>query len=387
MYVNEENDYEETVNIQSDKIESDMECDERQCPVCNFDFPSSKALKQHILSHRIVPTFYRCHLCLREFLSTEVLEKHLKLHKNETPLDKMKKFKCLFCIARFLTENELNDHVKKVHNELTKLHCNVCDEEFDELNALKKHEKQHDQKSFKNRKELQKHKKIHDDKERQRKKGEPRNQMIYICRLCEFETPTLSNAREHFQHKHQLKVKAVFSNLKYRCTECSASFETIYEMFQHNNEHTGNSTVKIGNVKKEFTCEICEKPFNRYAKYKMHKKTHSQKWPRKCLYCDFIIEKRGDYIPHMNKNHENLKEYICNLCGKRFFEQKNLTTHLSIHSGERKFMCDICGWKFHAQNNLVSLKTSSSFRYFVFFEQILFLSKEIYTLSKKNSSS
>lgn len=311
-------------------------------------------------------------------MSTEVLEKHLKLHKNESPIEKLKKFKCLSCVAKFFTSNELRTHVNKVHtnnsvipgtDEEITFKCHDCNENFEDAELLIEHSKTHCKysskkntekhrcyvckKSFSNREFLRNHLKSHQTvNEKEAKRKATQNKIIYCCKICDFEANTLNTAKQHLSKRHHLKISQIFANLKYKCPECSANFEKIYEIFKHSNEH---SISEISTeAPKDYICEICQKPCKNLTRYKDHIKTHDKKWPRKCSYCDKIIDKRGDYNLHMSQEHEDLKEFVCNLCGKRFFHQKNLTTHMGIHTGERKFMCDICGWKFQAQNNLVS---------------------------------
>ena len=50
----------------------------------------------------------------------------------------------------------------------------------------------------------------------------------------------------------------------------------------------------------------------------------------------------------------------CEICGKAFSRNGDLTRHKVVHSGEKRFDCDICERSFGGRNNLTAHKVVHS---------------------------
>ena len=49
----------------------------------------------------------------------------------------------------------------------------------------------------------------------------------------------------------------------------------------------------------------------------------------------------------------------CNLCGKAYGQQNNLSRHIEIvHEGRKDFQCDLCGKEFSYKSHLERHKTN-----------------------------
>lgn len=68
---------------------------------------------------------------------------------------------------------------------------------------------------------------------------------------------------------------------------------------------------------KNIICETCGKAFQNKSHLKKHKLTH---------------------LEH--------KPYICEICQKSFAESSRLVSHMAVHSGIRPFSCETCGRKY-----------------------------------------
>ena len=72
-------------------------------------------------------------------------------------------------------------------------------------------------------------------------------------------------------------------------------------------------------------------------------KTKKDKW--RCVKCNLIVYTRSGLISHCNK-HENVQNYSCKYCKRKFGNRTSLIRHERIHTGERPFECDMCNKKF-----------------------------------------
>lgn len=275
------------------------------------------------------------------------LRQHVRRHQeemNEAPKSSVHTFRCYVCGKIYNDPEKMKSHLK-LHTVIPEHKCAVCNTTCLTADKLKIH--------------MLKHKNNQSEKSKERSKSKIGNKVIYMCRECGEEHKTLTSMKEHLI-VHNTEVKAIFSHLKYKCVECSSEHETIYEFFQHTATHnfskesSSSKSQTILSGRPTYKCQTCNKLCRSRSDLLRHEKTHDSHWPRKCRYCDEIIAKKIDFLPHLNANHEDMKNFICNQCGKRFFKERNLVSHVKIHSGERNYMCDICGFSFQAQNNLVS---------------------------------
>jgi uncharacterized Zn-finger protein len=58
------------------------------------------------------------------------------------------------------------------------------------------------------------------------------------------------------------------------------------------------------------------------------------------------------YLQGTHTDHQEECQYSCNVCSKKFTEQRKLKRHQLIHSGERPFGCDVCNKSFSQHNDL-----------------------------------
>ena len=64
-----------------------------------------------------------------------------------------------------------------------------------------------------------------------------------------------------------------------------------------------------------------------------------------CDQCDFKTKLAKSLTTHKKRKHEQIREEVCHICGKTFFDKYNLSQHLNImHTeGEKEFVCEKCG--------------------------------------------
>jgi len=73
-----------------------------------------------------------CHICEREFVTRQVLMRHLTIHTGEKP------FQCDECAKGFRTLHEMKQH-KITHSDVKPFHCTTCQKGFTIKESLKRH--------------------------------------------------------------------------------------------------------------------------------------------------------------------------------------------------------------------------------------------------------
>ncbi|XP_036614027.1 zinc finger protein 23-like [Trichosurus vulpecula] len=165
----------------------------------------------------------------------------------------------------------------------------------------------------------------------------------------------------------------------YRCRKCGTSFQDPARLQEHRQIHIAENS---------YSCPICGKEFFRAANLHMHKLIHSSDRPHKCPECDKGFICTADVWRHLRNvhkiehskvvlgngtmkslwsaNHQNeheadpdnqspddrkpegeeLRPYVCQICGKGFRKPNLLSKHKVIHRQEKPYICQECGMAF-----------------------------------------
>lgn len=101
--------------------------------VSDFRFADSGGYKYHINSFHKKIKKYECDICGNHFSCKRVITNHLRgVHMKE------RIFECNQCAKRFSTDSALYMH-KKIHDNIFKCVCTVCDRRFRSASKLKIH--------------------------------------------------------------------------------------------------------------------------------------------------------------------------------------------------------------------------------------------------------
>jgi uncharacterized C2H2 Zn-finger protein len=94
-------------------------------------------------------------------------------------------------------------------------------------------------------------------------------------------------------------------------------------------------------------------------------RVHEQKKNFKCNICDVSFKSRQGLTRHILAVHEGKKLFECNYCEKKFASDQCLKRHISrVHEGNANFECSTCKKVFHQMHDLKKHMTLSASRPF-----------------------
>lgn len=136
---------------------------------------------------------------------------------------------------------------------------------------------------------------------------------------------------------------------RFTCDTCQRSFNRLSYLKKH------QLTVHEGVP--SHVCKICAQPFQTAAELSKHiSATHrnAENNPYTCDQCDGIFITPVILTSHKRAVHQGIRLYACELCDKSFKTLQNLKYHISgTHTGERTESCEFCGKTFIRPNDLI----------------------------------
>jgi uncharacterized Zn-finger protein len=86
-----------------------------------------------------------------------------------------------------------------------------------------------------------------------------------------------------------------------------------------------------------YSCEICNKTFNKMKNLNKHKKLHGTK-TYKCDKCENCYSRSDHLRRHMTSHDDNKTPYACDKCIQQFSNKSHLNRHIKNIHGERKIV-------------------------------------------------
>ncbi|XP_034543281.1 uncharacterized protein LOC117815585 [Notolabrus celidotus] len=307
------------------------------CPTCGRAFPSSGALRRHLVIHSGKRP-YKCFICGRGFTQGGNLKTHMKTHKGE--------------LSKWALIQEKSPPKE---SPLTVHLCGECGMEFPQKEQLEDHRQTHIK--------------------------------PYSCPDC---GKTFKNERLTLESGHisaQFVVKATLDRFLSKFTCEFTPERNPFEMGSENPEDLGPavnlaeedpqeigglinsdgeevdfSDLRDGGIpgmlpaeppSKTFvqsenekpptihSCSVCGKDFPYASKLQRHLRTHSGERPFPCSMCEKRFPEKGLLMIH-ERVHTGEKPFPCTFCEKRFASQGELRLHRRTHTGERPYHCSIC---------------------------------------------
>ena len=104
-------------------------------------------------------------------------------------------------------------------------------------------------------------------------------------------------------------------------------------------------------INAEFFCEKCNKYFPTNIKLQNHiKKAHGE--TVKCEKCNKVYKSLENYRKHVKYSHEDVRDFECKVCNKKFHQTSVLKGHMSQVHGTKSFQCEECGKSFKLKSYL-----------------------------------
>ena len=218
-----------------------VEDKEYQCPKCQQSYNYEKSYIKHLRTHDI----YICTKCPEEFPSNEELSEH---YQSSHPK-----------VER-----------KKKYNIDREIDCELCEEHFDNLEALSKHNIEH-----------------HDIA------GDP-------CPICGKHLQK-SSMRNHIEKVHNADTAR-----KYTCQDCGKVYKTKTDLDTHYTKHSGE---------KMYTCQVCGKSYRFWNGLDNCLRKHEQRDRYHCDWegCGKSFNSKFRLDNH-TRSHDGVKPFNCPLC-------------------------------------------------------------------------
>ncbi|KAL5281399.1 hypothetical protein ACFFRR_005039 [Megaselia abdita] len=264
-------------------------------------------------------------------------EEKPKIKKEKKP-KKPSKFKCEICPKTFYMEFRFKAHVRE-HMGLVPFECPHCDSGFSTYDSYKAHIKElHENlgvvykctepgctKTYTRHFSLQGHL-------RQKHAEKYGNKKPFMCEEC----------GKTFVHKSALNLHLYSHNEKekpFPCEQCQKRFTSRSALNQHMLRHTGE---------KNFMCPYCGLQKYNKTDLKLHINYHTKErqWPCKYPGCTYVGNRSSAIGRHVRGVHEQIKNYQCKFCDRKFNKKETMKHHEMTHTGEKPHVCDICGWRF-----------------------------------------
>lgn len=352
------------------KRRKDVKC--YVCKTCNETFDSNSSLLGHgcdiklKLSDLVTKPTFICKECPKKFHFKKSFTEHLRTEHSTLPNSE----KCKECPARCPDKHTLEEHMKKTHQRDIYL-CPNCNKEFVRHSHVLRHLSQSACNSnpnatlyvcevcntqFRRKDNLMVHMRL-----QHIIKGE------FECKYCEYSTRNYSKLIQHW-HKNHSDTPGQF-----KCDQCGNWTSSKAAMNKHLEIHG----------EKKYECQICGYSTFTIEVIRRHALTHVTDKPYKCAHCDKSYIQRKQLQSHEKNKHNTI---MCSKCGDTFHTKTrlmqhmvehqgagqqlycpikkcpnasvpfktdaSLQKHLQVHIEEREYICEVCRKKFSSEVTL-----------------------------------
>lgn len=162
------------------------------------------------------------------------------------------------------------------------------------------------------------------------------NSNHFICTICDQIFTEIESLKSHIQTIH--KYKGITCNI------CGLSFPNRKRYSYHKFTR---------HCEKNYICDVCGKGFYITNLLKNHMKRHETEKATACIcsVCGKSFNYKGALYYHM-KMHNNIRNYNCDYCDRKFYTIMSKKRHLRTHTGERPYQCKLCRKRFFSTGEL-----------------------------------
>ena len=294
------------------------------CIYCSESFSNKQALAVHLEVAHIANKKHKCEVCYEAFLSEDLLQSHMKEHRDSPLVNEPQQFNCPYCPkVSYPSLAVLNIHLSTLHGDkpLQTHSCNQCGKEYPSLYNLSEHiSAMHEQ-----------------DMEDGTKSPQEGANTTYTCGYCTVQFSSSALLHGHVKSVHSVpNMISCDEDGNLRCPKCSLGFagETVLE------EHLKNvhGVTDMPAFPSNLHCPHCSKSFANHNVLQEHvQRSHKKpmdkmKYP--CPYC--IKQNLFDSIEqlqlHVEVYHKSDRApvYLCpeGNCKAHFNTAEDLSSHL-----------------------------------------------------------
>ncbi|KRZ06010.1 Zinc finger protein [Trichinella zimbabwensis] len=124
---------------------------------------------------------------------------------------------------------------------------------------------------------------------------------------------------------------------EHKCNMCSMNYISALLLKRH---------MKEEHDEIPYMCGFCPKRFKWKSNFLKHKEVHNAHFKFTCNQCNTNFPSQAAVDVHFKSKHmERIREHVCPLCQKSFYEKESLTKHMREHNGPF-YTCGQCGRQF-----------------------------------------
>ncbi|XP_055906360.1 zinc finger protein Xfin-like isoform X2 [Eupeodes corollae] len=308
------------------------------------------------------PKTYHCEKCDETFIVSARFYKHMRGHGIERP------FICSICGKGFKNGGNLKSHIVITHKKLKPFKCNDCKRAFSCKSNLKKHlisriwthsctkeitnRRGGSKKKIKNKKHLN----FEDENNESNPSDDTitqKQEKTAIAAKIEYENSNDDNGKQNQKcPTEQINVKLNSTEVNVQEPDTvviedktnfgeSESVEMSSDLFkpeQVNQPHLDTTPKQVEEVspkkkpKNRYECSHCKKVFQYESYLKKHLQSHSDERPFICTICDKAFKYKVSLKSHNMITHAKIKPYKCDKCPQAFVNEYTYRVHRNSHN-------------------------------------------------------